>query len=199
MGRGGDKARFKIKPTLVELCNLLMAHHLSDKWKPFVKWFIYVLLLLILYALQTTPNLFVIFGAKPILIVALVVCVAMYEKPFSAAMFGMLGGLFWDISSDKLLGFNAIILLCCCTGISLFCTYLIRTKLVNSLAFCAITLTVQGALDFLFYYIIWKYPGIHLILLHQIIPNAIYTILIAPLTFLIVKLIATKLNRIIRT
>ncbi|MEG0895833.1 MAG: hypothetical protein RSE93_08950, partial [Oscillospiraceae bacterium] len=62
-------------------------------------------------SLQTAPNLFSIFDIKPVLIVPLVVCVCMFENIMPSAVFSVIAGLFWDMSSNKLIGFNAIIML----------------------------------------------------------------------------------------
>ncbi|MFZ2539986.1 MAG: rod shape-determining protein MreD, partial [Oscillospiraceae bacterium] len=120
----------------------------NQKLLPIIKWAIYSLLLLLLYTLQTTPHLFKLFGVKPVLILPLVVCISMYESVMSSAIFAMIAGLLWDISSDKLFGFNAIILLCCSVLISLVCIYYLRTKLINSIGFCLIAALLQGFLDF---------------------------------------------------
>ena len=53
-----------------------------------LKWSSYVLLIIIAYVLQTTTSLFVIFGVKPLLLVPLAVCIAMFEGEFAGAIFG---------------------------------------------------------------------------------------------------------------
>ena len=52
-----------------------------------LKWSSYVLLIIIAYVLQTTTSLFVIFGVKPLLLVPLAVCIAMFEGEFAGAIF----------------------------------------------------------------------------------------------------------------
>ena len=47
------------------------------KFRVPLKWVSFVLLLLGLYALQTTPGLFSVFGIKPVPVLALAVCVSM--------------------------------------------------------------------------------------------------------------------------
>ena len=167
----------------------------NQKLVPYIKWTIYYLLLLFFYTLQTTPQLFQFFGVKPILILPLVVCIGMYEGIMTTAVFSIFAGFLWDISSDKLLGFNAIILLCCSVAISLVCIYYLRTKLINSVAFCAITAMLQGFLDFVFYYAIWNYSDVSIILFYQILPTTIYTILLTPLFYYLIRRISLKFNQ----
>lgn len=166
-----------------------------EKLMPIFKWAIYALLLLLFYVLQTTPGLFQIFGAKPVLVLALAVCVSMYEGVMASAMFSMAAGLLWDISSDKLFGFNGLIFLCCGLMISLLCIYYLRTKLWNSLLFCGVTLAVQGLLDYVFYYAMWNLENTHLILLRTILPNAAYTLVVTPLVFLLIRLIENRFTQ----
>lgn len=58
-----------------------------------------------------------IYGASPLLLVPLTVCIAMYAGPVGGAAAGIAGGFLWDLYSDRLLGFNALLLLavgCAC-------------------------------------------------------------------------------------
>ncbi|MEG0692589.1 MAG: rod shape-determining protein MreD [Oscillospiraceae bacterium] len=167
----------------------------NEKLLPVIKWAIYYLLLLFFYTLQTTPELFQIFGVKPVLILPLVVCISMYEGVMPSAIVAMIAGLLWDISSDKLFGFNAIILLSCSVLISLVCIYYLRTKLVNSIGFCCITALLQGLLDFVFYYAIWNYSNVSVILLHDILPTIVYTVLLTPIFYYLIRLIGVKFNQ----
>ena len=162
--------------------------------KPILRWTAYSLLLLAFYALQTTPGLFVIFSVKPILIVSLAVCVSMFEGVLPSAMFGMAAGLLWDISSDKLFGFNALILMLCCMFISLLCIYYLHTKLLNSLLFCTVTLLMQGLLDYVFYYAVWNFDNAWVILVSNILPTAVYTVAATALVFLPVHWLCRRLS-----
>ncbi len=157
------------------------------KFRVPLKWVSFVLLLLGLYALQTTPGLFSVFGIKPVPILALAVCVSMYEGVVSSAMFAMTAGFLWDISSDKLFGFNGVILLCCGMMISLLCIYYLHTKMINSVLFCTAALVIQGLLDYLFNYALWNLEGSWILLVQHILPTAVYTVAITPLVFLLVR------------
>lgn len=169
-----------------------------EKIRPYLKWTIYYLLLIILYALQTTPHLFEVFSAKPILIAPLVICVCMFESVMPSAIFAMFGGLLWDISSDKVLGFNAIIFVLCGVIISLLCIYYLHTKLMNFLGFCASVLILQGLLDYLFYYAIWGYQDAHIVLVSNILPCVAYTTVVGIPVYFLVRFISNKFNIVVR-
>ncbi len=170
-----------------------------EKIRPYLKWACYYLLLLLLNAIQTTPHLFEIFSIKPALIVSLVVCVCMYESVMPSAVFSMIAGLLWDVSSDKVLGFNGIILIFCGTFISLFCIYYFHTKIINSLGFCAVVMVIQGIFDYLFYFALWQKSGAYIVLISNILPTALYTVIVTVPLFYLVKLISLKFGNIVRT
>ncbi|MEG2813094.1 MAG: rod shape-determining protein MreD [Oscillospiraceae bacterium] len=161
----------------------------KEKNRPAIKWAIYYAILLVLFVMQTTPNFLEFFSFKPIFVLPICVCVCMFEDVLPSGIFCVITGLLWDLSSNKLFGFNAIILLACGVFISLLCIYYLHTKLTNSILFSTIVLAIQGLLDYLFYYLIWGYKDSHLILLKHIFPNAIYTIIVGiPIYFLILKI-----------
>lgn len=90
-------------------------HRLGSRY---IKWTAYGLWLLLVCVLQNTPRLIPpVFGARPLLVVPLVVCIAMYTGPVGGAAAGVAAGLLWDMYSTRLLGFNALLLLiigCAC-------------------------------------------------------------------------------------
>lgn len=165
-----------------------------EKLRPALKWLIFALLLLVCYILQTTPGLFEVFHTKPVLIVSLAVCVSMYEGVMSSAFFCMTAGLLWDISSDKLFGFNGVILLFYGLIVALLCIYYLHTKVLNALVFCVGLLLIQGVLDYGFYYAIWNLDSSWIIWVQHILPTAAYTVLVTPLLFYLVRFVERKLN-----
>ena len=166
----------------------------KEKLYPFLKWCVYALLLLLFYTLQTTPGLFQIAHAKPVLIAALAVCVAMYENVIPAACFSMAAGFLWDISSDKLFGFNALIFLVCGMFISLICIYYLHTKLVNALLFCLVAMLLQSGMDYLFYYAMWGYSSAWLAYVGRILPTLAYTVVATIPIFFLVRSVERRLS-----
>ena len=60
-----------------------------------LKWCCYVLGLFVCAALQTTPGLFQLGQAKPLLLLPLCLAVSVCEGEFAGALFGMVCGLLW--------------------------------------------------------------------------------------------------------
>ena len=57
-----------------------------------LKWGCYVLALFVCAALQTTPGLFQLGQAKPLLVLPLCLAVAVFEGEFAGALLGKVGG-----------------------------------------------------------------------------------------------------------
>lgn len=163
-----------------------------------LKWIVYTLLLLILYILQTTPLLFQVLGIKPVLLVPFVVCIALFESEAAAATYGILAGMLWDISANKVFGFRAILLMCCCISVALLVMYLMRNNLGNAVFFVFMVMTVIELLDFLFFYLIWNYDHNSIILLSYKLPIVIYTVIVTIPVYYGTKFVAGKFNDTLR-
>ena len=83
-----------------------------------VKYVTYSLLMLVLYVLQSTPQLFSIAGIKPVLVFPFAVAVAMFDKQLAGGLFGLFAGILCDTSSNVLFGFQSILYLVICRAAS---------------------------------------------------------------------------------
>lgn len=164
-----------------------------------LKWIIFIAIIFLSYIIQSTPYLFEVFGVKGNLLIVIAISIAMFESEINCAILGALCGLFLDISSNVLLGFNAIILMLSCLIIRFLIMYLMRSNFLNFLLFSSITIVIQGCLNFVFFYLIWGYEDVFIILYKTIIPTMIYTFLISPLFYILIKKICgffdKKLNK----
>lgn len=157
-----------------------------------IKWCILSALLLLLYVLQTTPDVLVIKGVKPMLLIPLAVAVACFEPPFASGIFGAICGLFTDAASGYLFGFNGIILLFCCVAISLIHTNYLKSRLLDTLFSGLGVLLLQRSLDYFFYYSIWGLDPNHYLLLHRILPTAVFSFTVCIPVHYLLKFIEQK-------
>lgn len=171
---------------------------MHESGKSIFKWILYILLLFLFYILQTTPFFLTFWGVKPVLIVPFAVCVSLFEREVPAAVLGGLAGLLWDFSSGKLIGFNAAIVMACCTAAALLAMYLVRVNWLNAVLICGGTMLLHGLVNFILYYAMWGYSDVLQILLRQILPTVLLTTLISPLMFLLARKIAAKFNAVVR-
>ena len=150
---------------------------------------IYGILLVIAAVLQNTPKAFFEpFGLRQLSVVTLVVCIAMTERELHGMILGLIAGLTLDITGGTT-GINAIML----TIIGYICGILvhsiIRNNLITVILFSSIAL-------FLFVNIYWLvtvvFAGVHpaaTVLLKFYLPSFLYTAILIPVWFYIVRMI----------
>lgn len=161
----------------------------------YLKWTAYGVVILLSTILQSLPRLFPsVGGSHPILVIPVVVCIAMFEGPIGGAAAGIAGGILWDLFSDRLLGFNALLLLFICCACGLMAQLLIRNNLLSSLLMTAAALFSQGILDWFFNVVLLSESEPVYILLHLTLPNMLYSFVLTPIIYFIVYAMARKLR-----
>ena len=124
-----------------------------------LKWGCYVLALFVCAALQTTPGLFQLGQAKPLLVLPLCLAVAVFEGEFAGALLGTVGGLLWDYTAGRTVGMLALELLLLCFAVSAVMQLYFKNSAANFalIAFAAALLVLT--LDWLFFYYMPGYSG----------------------------------------
>lgn len=154
-----------------------------------LKYALMVLLLWVLYILQTTPRFLSVVGVKPILVIPAAVCIAMFEGELTGGIMGAIAGLLCDLASYTIFGFNGVIVMVCCVGAGLLTVYLMQLRLTNALALGGATLLLRGLLEHFFYYQIWGIENASRVLLMSTLPTVVYsTIAVVPMYFLVRKM-----------
>ena len=143
----------------------------------------FVVLLLLLYVLQTTPRLFVVMGVKPVLVVPFAIALAMHEGEFIGGVFGIAAGLLCDMGSHSLFGYNAIVFGLVCIGTGLIIIYLMRCNVGGCVLFVLVAMLFRGTIGYLFAYGIWSYDSAWRIFTGQTLPTALYTAAVTPFLY----------------
>ncbi|MGN1417020.1 MAG: hypothetical protein ACI4XF_09260 [Oscillospiraceae bacterium] len=127
----------------------------------------------------------------PLLLIDLGVCAAVFEfdSPVYCSVYGGFCGLLLDIAEDTLFCFNGIILTFCCLMVSLIFSCFLHRKLINFILLNFTVILVQGALHYLFYYLLWGYDKNREILMEIFIPELIATNIAGVAVFGVYKLI----------
>ena len=150
----------------------------------FIRYFAYVLEILVLYMIQQTPGFLPsLMGARPILIIPAVLAIAMFEPELPAMGFGIFGGLFIDFGIGAALGFHGILLGVACYVISAFSANLLRTNLLTSFLVNTSALLIIVILQWLFYYVLYGYDHCEYALVHHHLPRILYSLVLTPITF----------------
>ena len=124
-----------------------------------LKWGCYVLALFVCAALQTTPGLFQLGQAKPLLVLPLCLAVAVFEGEFAGALLGAVGGLLWDYAAGRTVGMLALELLLLCFGVSVLVQLYLQVNFGNFAAVSTVTALLVLSLDWLFFYYMPGYSG----------------------------------------
>ena len=172
---------------------------LHQRKKQIVKYILYVLILFLLYILQTTPYFLVVFQGKPVWIAAAVVAISMLEHEVTAAIFGVFAGMLWDLSSSMLFGFHALVLLIGAVAISLLVMHLMRVKLLNALMFTAVIMLAERLLYYFFCYLIWNRDPTGRLMLTSLLPTWGLTILVTIPVYFLYRAVALWLDDTVRT
>mgnify|MGYP000867903576 CR=1 FL=1 len=153
------------------------------KWVLFEKHLTYTLILMGLYIVQATPGMLEVLGNKPLLVLPAVVCIAMHEGNFLGGIYGLVGGVFCDLSAFTYFGFNALLFLLIGVGVGLLVEYLMHNNSLNALQLTLWAMLIKSVVEYFFMYGIWGYDGARLIYLHKLIPVTIYSLLFVPLFY----------------
>ena len=160
-----------------------------------IKSLIYALIFIFFTVLETNIlNGAKIFGAKPNLIISLVLAAAVFENERYAAVFGLICGFVVDSAFESPFLFSGIYYFFAaylCGVISrLYFTKSLFTMMMITLPVCAVREI------FNIFYLIgsWKNFNMLQALRDYIAPEYIYTIVLAPLVYFIVKFTAGRIN-----
>ena len=124
-----------------------------------LKWGCYVLALFVCAALQTTPGLFQLGQAKPLLVLPLCLAVAVFEGEFAGALLGTVGGLLWDCTAGRTVGMLALELLLLCFAVSAVMQLYFKNSAANFVLIASAAALLVLTLDWLFFYYMPGYSG----------------------------------------
>lgn len=174
----------------------LGADHLIQRLSSrYLKWTAYGLVILLTAILQSLPHFLPVLGsARPTLMVPVTVCIAMFEGPIGGAAAGVFGGVLWDLFSDRLLGFNALILLIICCICGLMSQLFIRNNLISSMLMTAAALFVQGLINWFLNDFLLESSQALFALINFTLPGFFYSLILTPPLYLAVY----KVSKLLR-
>lgn len=123
-------------------------------FRVFMRWFLYVVLLLWFYVCQCNP---IIRGYCPLLLIPLATAVAMWEGDLAAGIFGAVCGIMLDTATGvTVVGFSALWLLAACPFISLLTRFWVKKNFISYFIFNTAVASIMAALDMLFLHWVWE-------------------------------------------
>lgn len=161
-----------------------------------LKVVIYLVLTAIAALIQNTAGLTLeIGGARCFLLLPVCMILGAGEDERFAAVIALVGGMLWDLSTAVHLGFNAIYMCIMCFFGAALITYIIRNTFITNFIFSTVFIIIYCVLYWLFFIIIKDVRGAELSLFTFYLPSALYTIVVTPFIYLILRPIKNKLNK----
>lgn len=163
----------------------------------YVRYLAYFIEIIVLYIVEQVPN-FVpgINGAKPLIVLPVVIVVALFEGEKAGLAFGFLTGLLLDISSTGRIGFYTMVLALVAFFVAILARYTIESlNFVNVLVGCAVAVAVVYALHFLVMFVIKGHKELIYALTNYYFFGALYTLLMAPVIYFFNRALAINIRR----
>ena len=168
----------------------------SFRKQQYLSWVLYGVLVLLIALMQMSPRGFpVIAYARPTPLILFTVCVAMLEGPALGSVMGVVAGLLWDWCSMRIFGYYGLMLMVIGLTVSLLVQWLLRSNFLSAMLLSVSSVVVYTLLDWLICYVLFLRDETMAVLLNVYLPNALYTIVVSPLMYWLVLLLARFLRR----
>jgi len=156
---------------------------------------IFSCLILLAAVLQNTPGLFPeIFGVPAMLLIPVVVCTGMYERDIPGLFYGLFAGIVWDICSAGPPGLNAVMLMTFGFVSGALIGTVMRNNLVTALLLTGSAVFIYNTVYWIFAYVVKAYDGALMAYLTFYLPSVLYTVLLMPVFYFIVKAVKNKIG-----
>lgn len=161
-----------------------------------LSWVLYGVSVFVLLLMQMAPRFFpVVCNARPEPLVLLVVCVAMFEGPQFGAGIGVLAGLLWDMYTFRVFGLHALLLLAIGVVTGLLVQWILRTNFISGMLLCSGAVLTHTLFEWFLCYVLFMHEETWAVAVKVLLPNALYTVLLAPIMYFLVLLLAHFLRR----
>ncbi len=146
----------------------------------FFRYLAYSIEILLFYILTATPDLLPdIFGAKPCILLAVALTIAVNEAEIPAMVFGMVCGVLIDLGYSTTIGVFAVMLTIVCFAIGFCANNLIAVNFYNVALMSLIVVTAVMSLHFLFAIVLKGYQDAGVYFVNHYISRIVQTVLCA--------------------
>lgn len=157
----------------------------------FLRWLLYVAVLLFFYMWQTNP---MIKGFCPVLIIPLATSVALRESELASGVFGAVCGLMIDMASGTILGFTSLWLLVFCPVISLVSYYYVKVNFISHFVLNLGVSVIIGLMDYLFLHSVWEGSEASISFVNMVLPAYLGAVIGAMPVYFLITLISDRLR-----
>lgn len=152
---------------------------------------------LLILLLQNAPSFFpTIVFARPVPLIVYVACVAVVEGAKAGAIIGVISGALWGMYAFRVFGFDAMLLMIIGLTVGLLVEWLLRSNFLSALLLSSAAVLSYEIVEWLFSYVIFYKATAFSVLFRAYLPTCVYTIVLAPLVYWLVLLLARLIRRI---
>ena len=156
---------------------------MGERKYTFLKFFAYVIEIIIFYILEGVPNLFPeVLQGKPLFLLPIALSIGFFEKEIPAMVYGIVCGSLIDFGVTSHFGFYTFSLAILC----FFIGYIVENFFI--------AVPVLISLNFVFTYIVLGYSDYITYYVNHIVPIMIYTFIVSPIFYGINKVIHNKFS-----
>ena len=154
---------------------------------------IFTLIILCAHLLQNSLMIFPkIAGIRPILLISVAVCIAMFEGEVIGAVAGLFAGALWDTVTVTADGYNAFYLAVACAICGFLLRVFMRNNIITYIMMNSAVTLLYCASYVLFFIAARGIDGSGEIFVRYYFPMAIYSLVLMPLWYVIIRAVSTK-------
>jgi len=159
------------------------------------RYVIYGIVLLLAHIFQNSLTIFPeILSVRPVLLISLSVCIAMFEGEVVGAVIGLAVGALWDTVTVTADGYNALFLMVACA----FCGVMLRIFMRNNIMTYLMMNTGITLVYFMTYVLFFiTARGIDNgteMLLRYYLPMSFYSVIISPMGYVLIRWVNRKFS-----
>ncbi|MBO4933973.1 MAG: rod shape-determining protein MreD [Clostridia bacterium] len=167
---------------------------MNNNTKPkasFAKWTVYSFLLLLMLVLQNTLSLHI---ENICLVLPAVIVISLNDDSDVGLVLGGVFGLLWDVTSGRLFGYNALLMLLFAFAAQIVAANLIRVKWLTNLVTVAAFAAIYQLITYLFFFLIWGNGGAWYTIFRAIFRGGLSAAIAGTVFFIIFRPICRKIN-----
>lgn len=154
---------------------------------------IFALIILCAHLLQNSLMIFPeIAGIRPILLISVAVCIAMFEGEVVGGIMGLFAGALWDTVTVTADGYNALYLAVACAICGFFLRVFMRNNIITYIMMNSAVTLIYCMTYVLFFITARGIDGSGEIFVRYYFPMAIYSLVLTPLWYVIIRGVSTR-------
>ncbi len=159
------------------------------------RYLIYALIGFLAHLFQNSICIFPeIASVRPILLISVAVCIAMFEGEVVGAVAGLVAGMLWDTVTVTADGYNALYLMVACAVCGMLLRIFMRNNIITYIIMNSGITIIYLVTYVLFFISARGIDGGTLIFLRYYLPMGIYSLLLTPLWYVLIRAIYRKFS-----